>query len=52
VNGIPKVPDVRVDGVTSSGRRHGDAAIALFLANVACSKAEEIFAHWEALSSL
>jgi phage FluMu gp28-like protein len=52
VNGIPKLPDVRVDGVNSSGRRHGDAAIALFLANVACSKAEEIFTRWEGLTSI
>lgn len=48
INGVPKVPDVRSDAVVGKGKRHGDAAIALLLANAACDKAEAIFTRWNA----
>jgi phage FluMu gp28-like protein len=52
VNGIPKVADVRTKDTNKEGaKRHGDAAIALFLGNAAARKAEEIWARWDALSS-
>jgi phage FluMu gp28-like protein len=51
-NGIPKIADVRTKDTKKDGvKRHGDAAVALFLANAAARKAEEIWARWDALSS-
>lgn len=52
VNGIPKIPDLKVEAVGHAGKRHGDAAIALFLFNNAASKAGEMWARWENLSAL
>jgi phage FluMu gp28-like protein len=52
INGVPKLPDVRTDGIASTGKRHGDSAIAILLANVACDKAEEVITRWEAMCTL
>jgi phage FluMu gp28-like protein len=53
VNGVPKIPDVRTDSVSNAGsKRHGDAAVAIFLANVGCEQAEQLYVRWEALSDI
>jgi phage FluMu gp28-like protein len=52
INGIPKLPDVRTDSISSAGKRHGDSAIALLLANAAIDKAETIYTRWKALTTL
>ena len=45
IKGLPRVDDVRVK--TSEGQRHGDAAIALTLADYALRHAPEILEAWE-----
>jgi phage FluMu gp28-like protein len=54
VNGIPKVPDARTTDTskTGGGKRHGDAGIALFLANNAARMAEEIWMRWQGLTAI
>lgn len=53
VNGVPKIPDLRTDSVSTPGsRRHGDAAVAIFLANVGCEKAEQMYSRWDALCTM
>lgn len=52
INGVPRVPDVRDDGAATQEKRPADAAIALLLAHVACSKAEEMIVRWEGLCSI
>jgi phage FluMu gp28-like protein len=52
INGVPKLPDLKKEDVGHGGKRHGDAAIALLLANSAASKAEDIMLRWEALSKI
>lgn len=52
VNGVPMLSKLKNEGVASTGKRHGDAAIALMMAYRASQKAEDMSVRWAALSSL